>query len=163
MKPATYGVTLTWSDDDEAYIAKVLELPGCRAHGDTRQEALTHIELAIQDWLDTARELHREIPPPMHVADYEKLLNQRVEERRQEIEEVANKALINSMPAISEQLAKYLARSDMNVWVSYREGEGIRTVREVRGRRRVGRGERKLAEVLKHRSQPSELSKRLET
>ena len=34
------------------------------ADGDTYQEAPTHAEIIIQEWLDTARELGRAIPEP---------------------------------------------------------------------------------------------------
>jgi predicted RNase H-like HicB family nuclease len=152
MKPATYSVVLTWSDDDEAYVADVLELPGCMAHGETRQEAIAQAEIAIDNWLDTAREIGRDIPRPKHLADYEKLVNQSVAERRQEIQDVAKKVLTNSLPTISERLAEYLARSGQNVAVSYHEGEGIRTLREAKSGHRVARRDRKLSGVLKHRS-----------
>ena len=58
----TYSTILYWSDDDEAFIASVPESPGCIAHGETRDQAIEQIEIAIQNWLDTAREIGREIP-----------------------------------------------------------------------------------------------------
>ena len=59
-----YEVIIYWSNDDAAYIAEVPELPGCIAHGGSRQEALANIGDAISLWLDTARELGRSIPEP---------------------------------------------------------------------------------------------------
>lgn len=59
-----YEVILYWSGEDEAFIAEVPELPGCAADGPTRQEALASVEIIIDEWLDTARELGREIPIP---------------------------------------------------------------------------------------------------
>jgi predicted RNase H-like HicB family nuclease len=44
----TYSIILYWSDDDEAFIASVPELPGCMAHGETRGQAIEQIEIAIQ-------------------------------------------------------------------------------------------------------------------
>jgi len=38
-----YDVVLQWSDEDEAFIAEVPELPGCAADGKTYQEALTNV------------------------------------------------------------------------------------------------------------------------
>ena len=35
-----YEVIIYWSDDDEAYIAEVPELPGCAAHGSSQNAAL---------------------------------------------------------------------------------------------------------------------------
>ena len=59
-----YEVILYWSDEDEAFIAEVPELPGCAADGPTRQEALAAVEIAISEWLETARELGRPVPQP---------------------------------------------------------------------------------------------------
>jgi predicted RNase H-like HicB family nuclease len=59
-----YEIILYWSVDDEAFIAEVPELPGCAADGPTRQKALANAETAIQEWIETARELGRPIPEP---------------------------------------------------------------------------------------------------
>jgi len=37
-----YEVILYWSNDDQAFIAEVPELPGCAAHGRTPDEALAN-------------------------------------------------------------------------------------------------------------------------
>jgi predicted RNase H-like HicB family nuclease len=59
-----YEIILYWSDDDQAFIAEVPELPGCAADGSTRQEALENVEIVISEWIETARELGRPIPEP---------------------------------------------------------------------------------------------------
>lgn len=59
-----YEVILYWSREDDAFVAEVPELPGCAADGATRQEALANVEAVIGEWIDTARELGREIPEP---------------------------------------------------------------------------------------------------
>jgi len=59
-----YEVIIYWSQEDEAYIAEVPELPGCAADGKTYQEALANAEAAIQDWIETAKELGRSVPQP---------------------------------------------------------------------------------------------------
>ena len=59
-----YEIILYWSDEDDAYIAEVPELPGCAADGDTRIQALENVEVVIQEWIETARELGRPIPTP---------------------------------------------------------------------------------------------------
>ena len=59
-----YEIILYWSHEDEAYIAEVPELAGCMADGPTAKEALHNVEQIIQEWIDTARELGREIPEP---------------------------------------------------------------------------------------------------
>lgn len=59
-----YEVVIYWSDEDQAYIAEVPELPGCAADGATYQEALTNAEIVIQEWIETACEMGRPIPQP---------------------------------------------------------------------------------------------------
>ena len=59
-----YEVILYWSADDAACIAEVPELPGCAAEGATYQDALTHVEVIIREWIETAREEGRPIPEP---------------------------------------------------------------------------------------------------
>jgi len=59
-----YEVIIYWSEEDQAFIAEVPELPGCAADGATYQEALGNAETIIQEWLETARDLGRQIPQP---------------------------------------------------------------------------------------------------
>jgi predicted RNase H-like HicB family nuclease len=59
-----YEVIIFWSEDDDCFVAEVPELPGCMADGSTYQEAVTHAESAIQDWIETAKKLGRPIPKP---------------------------------------------------------------------------------------------------
>ena len=59
-----YEVILFWSEEDSAFLAEVPELPGCMADGVSREEALRNAETAIAEWVETARELDREIPVP---------------------------------------------------------------------------------------------------
>lgn len=59
-----YEIAIYWSDDDGAYIAEVADLPGCMADGRTYQEALAAAEVAIEEWIESAKELGREIPAP---------------------------------------------------------------------------------------------------
>jgi predicted RNase H-like HicB family nuclease len=59
-----YEVIIYWSDEDEAFVAEVPELAGCMADGETYQDALSNLEVIIQEWIETARELGRDIPEP---------------------------------------------------------------------------------------------------
>lgn len=59
-----YEVIIYWSDEDEAFIAEVPELPGCASDGQTYQEALANVQVIIEEWIETARELGRTIPEP---------------------------------------------------------------------------------------------------
>jgi predicted RNase H-like HicB family nuclease len=70
MKATDYGMILVWSEEDDAYLARVLELPGCAADGKTREEAIANAVEAIEDWIATAKELGREVPPPLSDQQY---------------------------------------------------------------------------------------------
>lgn len=59
-----YEIIMYWSNEDEAFIAEVPELPGCMAHGDTQEEALANIKEAMRLWVDTAREFGDPVPEP---------------------------------------------------------------------------------------------------
>lgn len=59
-----YEVIIYWSQEDDAFIAEVPELPGCAADGPTYREALANVETVIEEWLETAQELGRPIPQP---------------------------------------------------------------------------------------------------
>jgi predicted RNase H-like HicB family nuclease len=59
-----YEIVIYWSDEDGAYIAEVPELPGCAADGKTYKQALANVEVIIQEWIETAKELKRPIPEP---------------------------------------------------------------------------------------------------
>jgi len=59
-----YEIIIYWSDEDQAFIAEVPELPGCAADGATYQEALAQAEVVIEEWIDTARQMGRPITEP---------------------------------------------------------------------------------------------------
>lgn len=59
-----YEIILYWSNDDNAFIAEVPELPGCMADGKTRIEALKNAEIIIQEWIELALEDGQPIPEP---------------------------------------------------------------------------------------------------
>jgi predicted RNase H-like HicB family nuclease len=64
MTDYKYEVILFWSDEDEAFIAEVPELPGYMADGESYQDALANVEVVVQEWIETAQELGRPIPEP---------------------------------------------------------------------------------------------------
>lgn len=59
-----YEIIIYWSEPDEAFVAEVPELPGCAADGTTYHEALANVEVIMQEWIETAKELGRELPKP---------------------------------------------------------------------------------------------------
>jgi len=64
MKANGYEMIIWWSDEDSAYVIDVPELPGCMAHGKTRQEAIKNAEDAIRFWIKTARDDGLTVPQP---------------------------------------------------------------------------------------------------
>ena len=59
-----YKIIIYWSEEDQAFIAKVPELPGCMAHGDSHESALANIRGAMALWIETAKEFGDPIPKP---------------------------------------------------------------------------------------------------
>jgi len=64
MPKPKYEVIIYWSEEDQAFIAEVPELPGCAAEGKTYREALANVEVVIREWIETAKELGRPVPQP---------------------------------------------------------------------------------------------------
>src|SRR5260370_14216805 len=58
-----YGIALR-KDDEGDWIARVEELPGCVAHGDSVAEALEHLEEIKTAWIDDAIESGETVPEP---------------------------------------------------------------------------------------------------
>ncbi len=59
-----YKIILYYSQEDEAFIAELPELPGCAADGENYQEALQNVEIVMQEWIETAQDLGHNIPEP---------------------------------------------------------------------------------------------------
>ena len=59
-----YEMIIYWSDEDQSFVVEVPELPGCMADGPTYVEAVANAEKVVQEWIETARQLGREIPVP---------------------------------------------------------------------------------------------------
>jgi predicted RNase H-like HicB family nuclease len=59
-----YEIIIYGSDEDQAFVAEVPELPGCAAHGDSQEAALANAKDAVALWIETAREFGDPIPEP---------------------------------------------------------------------------------------------------
>lgn len=59
-----YSMLIQWSEEDKAYIVTVPELPGCKTHGETYEEALKQGQDAIESWIDANKWWGRPIPEP---------------------------------------------------------------------------------------------------
>lgn len=59
-----YSMIISFSEEDNAYLVSVPDLPGCMADGRTPDEAVKNAKVIIQEWIETANMLGREIPEP---------------------------------------------------------------------------------------------------
>ena len=60
-----YALVIWYSEEDEAYLVEVPELPGCMADGETVEEAIQAAQTAIQMWIGAAHKLGRPVPKPV--------------------------------------------------------------------------------------------------
>jgi antitoxin HicB len=58
------SMIIEWSDEDQAYIVTVPELPGCQTHGLTYEDAVRQGQDAIDSWIEARRTGGRPIPQP---------------------------------------------------------------------------------------------------
>ena len=59
-----YPILVFRTPSDGLYVAKVPDLPGCSAHGETPEEAVREVRIAQELWLEVAREIGKPIPEP---------------------------------------------------------------------------------------------------
>lgn len=59
-----YSMIIQWDAEDNIYIVTVPELPGCRTHGKTYEEAIKQGQNAIEGWIMTALADNEPIPQP---------------------------------------------------------------------------------------------------
>ena len=59
-----YEIIIYWSNEDQAFVSEVPELPGCMAHGNSYEEALANAKDAIELWVDTANDFGDPVPAP---------------------------------------------------------------------------------------------------
>ena len=59
-----YSMIIEWEPIGQVFVVTVPELPGCRTHGRTYEEAVAQGQDAIESWLDAKRAWGRDIPPP---------------------------------------------------------------------------------------------------
>lgn len=59
-----YSMHIDWSEEDDAYVVSVPDLPGCMTHGATYEEAARNGEEAIASWVGAARDAGDVLPVP---------------------------------------------------------------------------------------------------
>lgn len=59
-----YELIIYWSEDDGCFVVEVPELPGCMADGETYEQAVANAQQVIEEWIETSKELGRQVPEP---------------------------------------------------------------------------------------------------
>ncbi len=63
-----YSMLIEWDTRDAIYVVTVPELPGCRTHGATYEEAVRQGQEAIETWVEGAIEDSCLLPAPKEFA-----------------------------------------------------------------------------------------------
>ncbi len=63
--PFKYRVDISWSDEDQCYVARIPELRGCVTDGATIEEAAHNAKEAVAVYLETLATQKKELPPAL--------------------------------------------------------------------------------------------------
>ena len=63
-EPIRYSMAIEWEPEGGVFVVTVPELPGCRTHGETYEEAVQQGQEAIEGWIDALRHWGRPVPSP---------------------------------------------------------------------------------------------------
>lgn len=78
-KPADeYLYSVIWSDEDRAFVARVVEYPSLAAHGKTQEAALKEIRKVVGSVLKDLSESSEPAPEPLSKRNYSGRLNVRM-------------------------------------------------------------------------------------
>ncbi len=64
MTEKHYSMIIQWSNRNQAYIVTVPELPGCKTHGETYEQAVKNGKEAIEAWIEDANKDGVPLPEP---------------------------------------------------------------------------------------------------
>jgi len=64
MNAPHYPLEVFWDEGSNAYICIAPDLLGCSAVGDTPEEAVKEMEIAMRLWIEAARSMGRPLPAP---------------------------------------------------------------------------------------------------
>lgn len=59
-----YPIVIFRTPSDGLFVAEIPDLPGCNAHGETAEEALREVQIAMALWLEVARDVGLPVPAP---------------------------------------------------------------------------------------------------
>ena len=66
-----YAIIVFWSDEDGSWVADVPDLRSCSAFGDTPEEAVAEVRVAMHAWIDAARNAGHPIPEARYQPQHE--------------------------------------------------------------------------------------------
>jgi len=66
-----YAINVFWSDEDGAWVADVPDLRSCSAFGNTPEEAVAEVRIAMEAWLEAAQEAGYPIPEARYQPHHE--------------------------------------------------------------------------------------------
>ncbi len=61
-----YSMIIEWEPKGQVFVVTVPELPGCRTHGETYEQAVQQGREVIEGWIDAMRHWGHPIPPPRY-------------------------------------------------------------------------------------------------
>jgi predicted RNase H-like HicB family nuclease len=64
MTTPRYPIIVSWSDEDQVWVADAPDLKSCSAFGDTAEQAVAELEMAVSAWLESARQAGHALPQP---------------------------------------------------------------------------------------------------
>jgi len=130
-KSRDYAVLVRPLQEDEGggWIATVPDLPGCTSDGETMQEAIDHVQDAIEEWIDEAKQLGRKVPVP------NKTLGQWSQRAPRSLHEVlkvlAQKEGVSFNQFVMSILSEYVGRRRAEMDLRPRRGESTEGMKEV--------------------------------
>ena len=110
-----YAVTLRELSADEGggWLAEIPDLPGCAADGETQEEALSCAREAIDEWIDAAKEMGREVPQPNGIEKFSGKWVQRVPKSvHMKLTDTARREGVSINALVSALIAEGLGRKD---------------------------------------------------
>ena len=64
-----YAIVVFWSPEDRTWIADAPDLKSCSAFGETAEQAVAELKVAMEAWLDVAKAKGKPLPiPHFHTA-----------------------------------------------------------------------------------------------
>ncbi len=104
-----YDYRVVWSEEDEAFLARVAEFPSLAAHGDSTLEALNEIQEVVRLVILDLKEEGESVPQPFSSRQYSGKLNLRLP--RTLHRELAKEAVVENVSLNQLIVTKLASRS----------------------------------------------------